>query len=373
MKNITEYAHLVRNNDWSPAFDAALQNDREIFIPSGKYILTRTLCLPSHTKITADENALIYAANGCFTELGADAIITNADESNEDITVIGGIYDGNNKNNARKDWRNGPNSGLLFSFNRVNCLKISDVTVKNSETYHFRLAEVTDFCIENVTIADEVKTLCQDGIHMGGGCSRGTIRNVFARLGSPNDDLIAFNADDAFAYSNNRGQIAAPISDITVENVTAEDCWTAVRLLSIDSKISNITVKNLKAGVRELGLNLDATRYAGDKLFRDEDYPYGVGNIENVTFEDITLWRTTDRNMPLSVMESNCKNLTIKNFTRLSEKEKHCGTPSFRFGYIGDAEISIDGKTELLPLRQTRVLNSEKITSLTLDSYRKIK
>ena len=46
-------------------------------------------------------------------------------------------------------------------------------------------------------------TMCQDGIHVGGGSHNGVIKNVFAKKGNPNDDLIAFNADDTNTYCQN--------------------------------------------------------------------------------------------------------------------------------------------------------------------------
>ena len=78
---------------------------------------------------------------------------------------------------------------------------------------------------------------------MGGGCKNGVIRNIFAEKGSTNDDLVAFNADDVNYYCQNIGMRDADISDMLVENVTAEDCWTALRLLSVNHRIENVTIR----------------------------------------------------------------------------------------------------------------------------------
>lgn len=85
-------------------------------------------------------------------------------------------------------------------------------------------------------MSDDLFTPCQDGIHVGGGSANGVIKNIIATRGSTNDDLIAFNADDANWYCHNRGMKDAPIKNMLVENVKAEDCWTAVRLLSVVSR-----------------------------------------------------------------------------------------------------------------------------------------
>lgn len=287
-------------------------------------MLTRELKLPSHSHIICDNDAVIFAGDGCFTGEGKRAVVTNSDYQggNEDITVEGGVWDGNNKNNPRGSWMDGPNMGLLFSFFNVKGLTLKNVVMRNSESYHFRAGFVTDFLLEDILIEDDFFTICQDGLHIGGGCHRGVIRNLRAAKGSTNDDLVAFNADDANWYCHNRGMKDAPISDMLVENVYAEDCWTGVRLLSVKSEISNVTVRNFTAGVREMGINLDATRYAAHRIYNADDYPHGVGNLKNIRFENVTFWRTNaKKQLPLIVAETNAENFVITNFKRRKDLE----------------------------------------------------
>ena len=328
--------------DCTPAINAALAAENEIFIPAGKWLIGDEILIPSHRKITADENAVIFCMDDKFTGREKRAAVTNADyeNGNEDITVEGGTWDGNNAHNPRKEsWRLGPCQGLLFSFINVRNLTLKNMTVKNSESYHFRLGKTVNFTISDILISDDLLTLCQDGVHVGGGCRHGVIRNITAKKGCTNDDLIAFNADDVNWYCHNRGMTDGPISDVLVENVKAEDCWTAVRILSVVSEISNITVRNLTCGVREMGLNLDATRYAGDHIFEPEDYPDGVGNLKNILFENITLYKTTDRNTVLVCAETNGENVVFSDFTRLKNLEPANDMPFFRFRNLKKSDI----------------------------------
>lgn len=357
MKNFTEYGYNGTN--FSKAMQAALKDETEVCIPGGFYTLDEPLIIPSDRKIVAAPDAVIKAGNGYFTNGDYRACVSNDyDEPvSRNIAIEGGVWDGNNEANPRNDWRHGPCTGVLMGFYGVSGLRISNVTVKNSETYHFILSRVTDFTIENAVISDENKTLCQDGIHMGGGCSRGVIRNIIAENGATNDDLIAFNADDAYDYRHNHYLFSEEISDITVDNVIAENCWTAVRMLSVDSPIRNVTIKNLVAGVREMGLNFDATRYAGDRIFDPADYPDGVGHIENVRFENVLLWKTRDKDTPLCVIESNCRGVVFENFRRDLSRDVLDSAPFFRFDNLAATTVIVNGEKTDLPGNAQKIEN----------------
>ncbi len=367
MKNFTEYGYNGAN--FSEAMKAALAAEPEVYIPGGNYTLDEPLIIPSNRKIVAAPDAVIKAADGCFTGDDYRACVSNDynEPVSRNISIEGGVWDGNNASNARDDWRHGPCTGVLVGFYGVSGLHISNVTVKNSETYHFILSRVTDFTIENVVISDENKSLCQDGIHVGGGCSRGVIRNIIAENGATNDDLIAFNADDAFDYRHNHYLFPEEISDITVDNVIAENCWTAVRMLSVEAPIRNVTINNLAAGVREMGLNFDATRYAGDRIFDPANYPDGVGHIENVRFKNVLLWKTRDKDTPLCVIESNCRGVGFENFRRDLSRDVLPGEPFFRFDDLAKTAVCADGETIGLACGERKTLDGGAYKKITVD------
>ncbi len=356
--------------DCAPAINAALKEESVIFIPQGRWLIGNEILIPSHRKIKADEKAVIFCMDDRFTGQNMRAAVTNSDyeNGNEDITVEGGVWDGNNARNPRKDgWRSGPCQGLLFSFFNVKNLTLKNMTVKNSESYHFRLGKAVDFIISDIIMSDDLFTPCQDGIHVGGGSANGVIKNIIATRGSTNDDLIAFNADDANWYCHNRGMKDAPIKNMLVENVKAEDCWTAVRLLSVVSEISNVTVRNLTCGVREMGINLDATRYAGDIIFNPDEFPDGVGNLKNILFENITLYKTTDRKTALVCAETNGDNVVFSDFTRLKNQEPANDMPFFRFRNLKKSEIVLKDGPIRLPALQEFTLCDDFLPQVSLN------
>lgn len=374
MIDITQYDAVGDGKtNCSPAIAKALEKETELYFPPGIYAITEELQIPSHRHLCLNKEAVIFAADNCFNKAGITGVITNKDHinGNEDIVIEGGKIDANNIHNCRADWKHGPNSGLTFFFKRMKKLRIKNLISHNADAYNIGLCRVEDFVIEDIVFTSTYLTRCQDGVHVGGFCCQGVIRNIKAEYGCTNDDLIAFNADDILSYTHNSGMEDGPISDMLVENVSAENCWSAVRILSVKSQISNVTVRNLSAGVRCRGLNLDACQGAETTLFKKEDYPNGVGRVKNILLENITLWRADriwqenvlDRQgkIPLAVDSFRIKleapdfnifethgDITIRNLVRDCEKDCNPSSPFIRFDNLYHTTVTANGDTFVL-------------------------
>ncbi|MCF7855593.1 MAG: hypothetical protein K9N51_12400, partial [Candidatus Pacebacteria bacterium] len=141
--------------------------------------------------------------------------------------------------------------------------------------------------------------------------------------GQPNDDLIALNADDAMHRLENSGMVCGPIENIIFRNLYAEDCHTAIRMLSYVSPIRNIRFENVVAGCRAFAINMDAARYCRTPLFMDEDFAEGVGCIENIEIDEIKVWWSTPgARKALIDCETRVKNFTIRHFVRDSNADQ---------------------------------------------------
>ena len=274
------------------AFDSGAQ---EVLIPLGNYAVSRTLYLGSDITVRADRCARITMSGGGRRKRG-DFLISNRDtkSGNKNIKMIGGIWDGNNTSPdmAKPDiFDKGGYSGAVINFTGVRGLALSDLVVANSTTYYTRLSRVEDFVIENVDLVSDFFGHNQDGLHFGGGVRHGRVRNLRAlSIGQTNDDMIAFNADDSVERVENLDLVRDAIEDITVENVFAVNCYTVIRMLSVDAPIRNIRIAGVYAGYRNYVVNGDGARYCKTPLFREEDRPDGVGRIENVLIEDLTCY-----------------------------------------------------------------------------------
>lgn len=324
---------------------------RYVYLPAGCYRVDRTLRLPSGTHIQAHPCARVFLS-GRIKPMAGDFLLTNQAAEpggsgwDRDISIRGGIWDGgfgqgyNDKTGDILDMTQA--SGACMNFVRVSGLTLSHMVIANSVTYYLRLGEVTDFSITDLSLVSDRVAYNQDGIHFGGGCQRGVVDGLRAlSRGQTNDDLLAFNADDSTVRVENGGLVCAPIQDIHVRNVYAEDCYTAIRLLSVTSAIRRVTVEHVTAGVRVYALNMDGARYCRTPLFRDADRPGGVGELDGVVIRDFSFWATRpDGHTPLIHAETlpGAGGLTVA-LRRLTAKETANDRPLLQAGKIPGSRL----------------------------------
>ncbi len=339
--------------DDSIAFQQALDSDsRVVSIPMGSYKIGKTLKIGSNTRIAASKEAVIFLADGACTTVH-DFLLTNKDieNGNVNIAVEGGIWNGNNKGNPRNDdiFDQKGYTGVMINFCNVKRLSLINMKLCDSESYFVRLGEIDDFKIDRIAFEAVHLRPNQDGIHLAGYCSNGTIVNITAIMtGSTNDDMVALNADDEINRLVNLGMKRGPITNIKVRNITAADCHTFIRLLSVHSKISGVTIENVSGGCRVFAINMDAARYCRTPLFKEADEPLGVGDVEKVAIRNMTVHKTTDGKNPLILIETNVKNFVIQNFTRERAKEPKNTVPTFAAGKMHPVALRMDGKNRNL-------------------------
>lgn len=133
------------------------------------------------------------------------------------------------------DWsRNYSGLGMLFYV--VDGLHISDMTLKDPVTFAIILDTVSNFTVENLVFDFNYGNpiaVNMDGVHVDGNCHHGVIRNL---KGACYDDMVALNADEGSD---------GPISDIEVSGIHALDSHSAVRLLTVKHRLSNIHIHDI--------------------------------------------------------------------------------------------------------------------------------
>ena len=234
--------------------------------PKNKYLISKTLVLPSNFKLTLPRFAEICLMensdcpmicnnwktiedDGKIVRAGRDKIWNFASRisaKNEDkcknIEVSGGIWNFNNKNQKPNPLRtlefgeNEAYTGFGMQFFNVDNLKISSMTLKDPITFALVLDVVSYFTVEDITfdfVDGNPMKLNMDGVHIDGNCHHGVIKNI---KGACFDDLVALNAYEGYS---------GPISDVVIDGLFAEDCHSAVRLLAINEKISNVHISNV--------------------------------------------------------------------------------------------------------------------------------
>lgn len=342
-------------------------------LPAGVYLITRTLLVPSNTHFKLHPYA-VMKLSGDIQRRAGEFLLANADarNGNENITIEGGLWDGNctGTYNEKPDIFT-PNgwSGSMFNFHKVRNLQLRDITVMDSPAYFFRFCEIDGFDIRNIIFTGNNPRPNQDGLHFAGGCRNGYIGNIVALNGQTNDDLIALNADDCVTRVENLGLTNGPIENIKIENIVAEDCHTFLRMLSVDSPIRNIEIRNVRCGCREFAVNMDSARYCRTPLFKEEDRPDGVGRIANVIIKNMVAFSTAEQAKdPLICCESNCKNVQIERFTRDFEADRtNCDL--LRIRNVVDFRVTLREPTDIsTTARRTAVglYFEEKEDSLTV-------
>lgn len=215
-------------------------------MPDVRYLISAPLVLRSGQSLVLDRY--------CHVQLmpGSDCVmLTNADHDNGDrnIEVTGGIWDLNNLAQSKNPFHFSESpemltgqhhpevyDGTVLSFSNVSYLRIAHLTIKDPVTFSIPLNRVEHFTVEDITFDFNYGNpwaVNMDGVHLCGNCRFGVIRNL---KGACYDDMVALNADEG---------TPGPISDIQVDGLFAEDCHSAVRLLSANHPVERVTISNV--------------------------------------------------------------------------------------------------------------------------------
>ncbi len=212
--------------------------------PPAHYLISRTLKIHSGQALLVERPAVIRLADHAHAHLLANA---DPDGGDRQITVIGGVWDGNNATQTclyhetgkwQGEFRRDRFGGVLFQFDHVTDLHIAHLTCKDPEAFSLQLGRLERFTVDDITFDHNMLKLNMDGVHVHGPARFGRITNI---KGATNDDMVALNADDGGIYEMSRG----PIEDISVDGLYADNGYTAVRLLSCGSPVRRVRITNL--------------------------------------------------------------------------------------------------------------------------------
>ena len=325
--------------DDAPAIQAALDSGAAtVTIPAGLYRIDGTLRVGSGTTVLADPRAVVRLADGAGTNVNVFLISNKG--GGRDITVDGGVWDGNNQQNRRPKDGTDPSvyTGVAVSFIGVTNLTLRNMTVRNPDSFSIRLGEVQNFLVEKITLDHTVLRPNQDGIHVGGFSEKGVIRKISAiHPNSPNDDMVALNADDDVTRSPNLGLKCGFIRDIVVEDLQAQGAWNFLRIFSNASLAENITVRDVKGGCRIHAVNLDCWRF-----------PRGCGDVRNVRLENFSVAKIHPGGIMFPI-NLNIRGLHISDFQRVPHPLGE-DVPTLLLNNGGDNRVSLDnGPLQTLP------------------------
>jgi hypothetical protein len=320
----------------------------EVSLPAPRacYLISAPLVIPSNFKLKLPRYAHIKLADGsnCFMlqnkvvdkpesrlreflfpvhkELWKfyDLYSPDAADCCHDFEIEGGIWDFNNQGQdpnpiytCRFDERN--YLGHTMFFYNVRNFRLSNMTFKDPANYAIMIDTGSYFTIENLTfdfnfgnpIASNM-----DGVHLNGNCHFGVIRNL---QGACYDDLVALNAHEGSG---------GDITNMEIDGIFAENCHSAVRLLTVNHRIAHVTISRVFGTYYQYCIGL--TKY----------YPgETTGGFDAITLRDIHAAKSE----------------------RLPIQEAHMGDKSYHFPLIWAQEEVVINRLSIEHLHRREHVN----------------
>lgn len=343
-----------------------------VVVPAGNYRVGRVLRIGSGVRLKLETGARVWLADG-VAKTPDDYFLTNANPTtgDTDITIEGGFWDGNNAGNARPaglfDYGC---SGAMMHFQNVRGLRLADMELHNAEAYHVRLTQVRGFEVERIRFSATRVRPNNDGIHLGGFCEDGLIRDIKGlHPGVTGDDMIALNADDALTRTEVKGMLCGPIRNIRIADIEAQGCHSFVRLLSVVSPIENVSIRKVRGTCEVAAINCDGARGCRVPVFDEKNPPFadGVGILSNVTADDFVVAKSAANDVALLRMETRMSDVRITNFVRDMAADRAPGTPTMRMRHIAVRELCVDGgKPVALAFGETRAWTESAFRDLRI-------
>lgn len=296
---------LIEDTDDTPMINRALANKGKVRIPyrATPYIISTPLLIGSDTTLEVDNNAVIYLANNSNCRMLENinkSTQENLIRQNENIKVLGGIWNGNGDNQTKYIADGGTCTGFLFS--GVKNLEFKPEKIYNTQTYAAWFCNVENILIENVEVEIPAPTTAhnQDGLHIQGPSKDITIRNCSLKA---HDNVIALNADDV---PQGTWSTTGDITDVFIDNIHFNDTHQGMLLLAGSHYIDKVRIQNITGSATYLmmmkGWSLGDNRYgdisveninidwkkSGGATYRD--YFVAIeGLVKKIKFKNVTI------------------------------------------------------------------------------------
>ncbi len=312
--------------------------------PDGEYVLNRPLIIHDDTHLIVGRTTVLRVADHADCSLlDNDGLYTHT--RNHDITVEGGIWDGNNAAQEREvipdenlpcDEQKYISNTLLILVMRmvhVDRLTIKDITYRDPTTYAVQIADAEYFRVSNVTFDYNLNLPNMDGVHIQGPARCGVIENI---MGDANDDHVALCANGTTRSEITHGDI----EDVTIRGVYCKNGYTGVRLLSCGDAIRNISISEIHGRFRFYAVSF-THHYPirGREVLLENIHVSDIYTSKSVEPRPARQWNL---NGPLLwfAADVNCRNVTIENVYR-DERNPDTEAPTVKI----DGNVVIDRLT----------------------------
>lgn len=281
-----------------------LDNYNKIYFPPGMYNVSG-IDVKSNTTLLFGNNAKIFLINNSDRPAIQNKNFSADIDSN--ITIIGLTLLGNDENQIHTGvtppYTGEYTSGIRFF--GVKNLVIKDVNITRARTFGIWCARINGGTFHNIYFNQKMSGIPdnQDGLHINGPSRNIDIRNIWGRT---NDDHVAINADDGYLGVNwSQGQI----TNVVIDGVKSDTSLNIVRLLSANSLIDNVSVKNIQG-------------YAKDNAIAVSAFDFGPGNFGSLDINGVNVQKvdafTNVENVftGLIVVSDSIRSISVRNVKR---------------------------------------------------------
>ena len=236
--------------------------------PASGHLQTTALQMTSNVTIDVRNSGVFLATSSNVVMLGNSIIGDQTTPKETNMTVIGGIWNGDGINQSKGELGgNGSVNMYLFGFwfggftgsTTGNGVTLKNLEVLNAKNFSIMLSNGDHFTVATTSSVwdshNSPTDYNHDGFHMWGPLDTGTLSYYTDNSG--NDDSVAFNTDEgiqlyidrptAFARSRfSHGVNVGALTNITVDHLTLSNPSTGIAFYGWDVPGGNKTVDHVK-------------------------------------------------------------------------------------------------------------------------------
>lgn len=287
-----------------------------IEVPNSRfpYILSDSIKMRSGVTLNVAKNAIIKLGNNINKPMLTNITRSPGASYDVDISVVGGIWDGNHENQSKWSGSTDGTGDLVVGiwFTGVSGLTLKNMTVRNTRTYAMLLNNLFDVNISGLSVSGGNTAVHLydngDGIHICGPIHNMLIENTII---SSDDNAIALDTDLGGIHSRPEHDgdpdydSVGEIDNVYIHNVRIynPEHGQGMLLLSGDHKISNVTFDNI-TGMAPYFMVMDHWNAVSGYS----------GTYENITFRNINFtWWLTGVTFSFIVAIGRIKKLLLEN------------------------------------------------------------
>lgn len=253
LANIVSYRPLVTETYISTSLQNFIDNNTNVKIKKGDYVLDVSIKIPSNRSIEIEEGTTFTLKSGCNQYMFQNADLING---NTNINIRGGWFDGNGSTNTRNytgATLNDVYYGFGLFFSKVKNLKLKDIKMNNTTAWAIAGNCCEDVVIDNIEILQDMTSYSsnKDGVTFSGGKNI-KVNNI---RGCTSDDLVAMcgwgaqmaSTELLFDLQNMENVSITNVTSLTVDGKSAQTCISLYQRLGLTVK--NVSIDNVKGDV----------------------------------------------------------------------------------------------------------------------------